>query len=53
MQIILAFQLGVGIGDYTHISGSTHLYERNAFSYAENLKESIDNDTKENIVKNG
>ena len=53
MQIILAFQLGVGIGDYTHISGSTHLYERNAFSYAENLKESIDNDTKENIIKNG
>ena len=28
MQIILAFELGVEIGEYTHIAGSLHLYSR-------------------------
>lgn len=27
-QIMLAFRIGVGIGSYTHIAGSLHLYER-------------------------
>jgi len=29
LQILLAMELGVGIGEYTHIAGSLHLYERN------------------------
>lgn len=29
LQILLAMELGVGIGTYTHIVGSLHLYERN------------------------
>jgi thymidylate synthase len=29
MQIIMAFELGVEIGEYTHIAGSLHLYTRN------------------------
>lgn len=29
LQIIMAFELGVGIGEYTHIAGSLHLYSRN------------------------
>lgn len=29
LQIKLAFELGVGIGTYTHVAGSLHLYERN------------------------
>ena len=28
MQIILAFELGVEVGEYTHIAGSLHLYSR-------------------------
>lgn len=27
-QIMLAFKLGVGVGTYTHIAGSLHLYQR-------------------------
>ena len=29
LQIIMAFELGVEIGEYTHIAGSLHLYTRN------------------------
>ena len=29
LQIKMAFELGVGIGSYTHIAGSLHLYSRN------------------------
>lgn len=29
LQIKMAMELGVGIGTYTHIAGSLHLYERN------------------------
>ena len=29
MQILMAFQLGVDVGTYTHIAGSLHLYARN------------------------
>lgn len=29
LQVLLAMELGVGLGDYTHFVGSLHLYERN------------------------
>lgn len=29
MQILMAMQLGIEVGTYTHIAGSLHLYERN------------------------
>lgn len=29
MQVLMAMQLGVEVGTYTHIAGSLHLYERN------------------------
>ena len=29
MQVLMSMELGVGIGFYTHISGSLHLYKRN------------------------
>lgn len=29
-QILMAMELGVDIGEYTHIAGSLHLYERNS-----------------------
>lgn len=32
MQCKMAMELGVGIGTYTHIAGSLHLYERNGVS---------------------
>ena len=32
LQIKMAFELGVGIGSYTHIAGSLHLYSRNVQS---------------------
>lgn len=32
LQIKMAFELGVGIGSYTHIAGSLHLYSRNVKS---------------------
>lgn len=28
LQILMSMELGVGIGEYTHIAGSLHLYER-------------------------
>ena len=30
MQILMSMQMGYGLGSYTHICGSLHLYERNA-----------------------
>lgn len=30
MQILMSMELGIGIGTYTHIAGSLHLYERDA-----------------------
>lgn len=29
LQVKMAMELGVGVGDYTHIAGSLHLYKRN------------------------
>lgn len=34
MQILMSMQLGVGLGEYTHIAGSLHLYERNLLKNA-------------------
>lgn len=41
LQIKLAMELGVGVGSYTHIAGSLHLYERN-------VKNGTKQDTSEN-----
>lgn len=38
MQVKMAMELGVGIGTYTHIAGSLHLYERDG-SNARNAKD--------------
>lgn len=38
MQIYLAMRLNVGLGTYTHIAGSLHLYERDYKKSLENLK---------------
>jgi thymidylate synthase len=40
MQCRMAMELGVGIGTYTHIAGSLHLYERNAID-GENTNQSV------------
>ena len=40
MQCKMAMELGVGIGTYTHIAGSLHLYERNG-SNEENTAETV------------
>lgn len=40
MQCRMAMELGVGIGTYTHIAGSLHLYERNAMD-GENTNQGI------------
>jgi thymidylate synthase len=40
LQIKMAMELGVGIGTYTHIAGSLHLYERNGMD-GENTAESV------------
>lgn len=29
MQILMSMQLGIGLGTYTHVAGSLHLYKRN------------------------
>lgn len=34
-QILLAFRLGVGIGSYTHVAGSLHLYQRSLIEWQE------------------
>lgn len=37
LQVKMAMELGVSIGEYTHIAGSLHLYERNGIKeYGEN-----------------
>ena len=50
-QIMLAFKLNVGIGEYTHIAGSLHLYERDAISYTKNLEEITNNESEKATVK--
>jgi thymidylate synthase len=40
MQCKMAMELGVGIGTYTHIAGSLHLYERNG-SNEENTNQAV------------
>lgn len=40
LQCKMAMELGVGIGTYTHIAGSLHLYERNGID-GENTTESV------------
>jgi len=41
-QTLLAMQLGVEIGEYTHIAGSLHLYERNWVKKDENVGKGAD-----------
>lgn len=50
-QTMLAFKLNVGIGEYTHIAGSLHLYERDAISYTKNLEEITNNESEKATVK--
>lgn len=38
MQILMAMELGVDLGTYTHIAGSLHLYERDFKTGLENTK---------------
>lgn len=38
IQTYLAMRLGVGLGSYTHIAGSLHLYERDYKTSLENIK---------------
>ena len=40
LQCKMAMELGVGIGTYTHIAGSLHLYERNGMD-GENTNQSV------------
>ena len=40
MQCKMAMELNVGIGTYTHIAGSLHLYERNG-SNEENTTKTV------------
>lgn len=41
MQCKMAMELGVGIGTYTHIAGSLHLYERNGSNDEENTTKTV------------
>ena len=41
MQIYLAMRLGVGLGSYTHIAGSLHLYERDYQTALKNIEKAI------------
>lgn len=40
LQVKMAMELGLGIGTYTHIAGSLHLYERNGMD-GENTNQSV------------
>ena len=40
MQIYLAMRLNVGLGTYTHIAGSLHMYERDYIKSLENIEKS-------------
>lgn len=42
IQIYLAMRLGVGLGTYTHIAGSLHLYERDYQSALKNIQKAAD-----------
>ena len=42
IQIYLAMRLHVGLGTYTHIAGSLHLYERDYLKSLENIKKNTD-----------
>lgn len=46
MQILMAMELGVGVGTYTHHAGSLHLYERD-------YKKSLENITSNKIENEG
>lgn len=39
MQIYLAMRLNVGLGSYTHVAGSLHMYERDYQKSLENIEE--------------
>lgn len=39
MQILMSMELGLELGNYTHIAGSLHFYERDYKKSLENLKE--------------
>lgn len=39
MQIRMAMELGVGVGSYTHVSASLHLYKRNYEEALKNMEE--------------
>lgn len=42
IQIYLAMRLGVGLGTYTHIAGSLHLYDRDYQSALKNIQKAAD-----------
>lgn len=44
MQIQLAMKLGIGIGTYTHLAGSLHLYERDYLTSLKNISADKFND---------
>ena len=41
LQVLMAMELGVDVGAYTHISGSLHLYERDVKNATESSPEAI------------
>ena len=43
MQVKMAMELEVGLGTYTHIAGSLHLYERDFLKAKQNLKGEVKN----------
>lgn len=45
LQVYMAMELGVGLGTYTHIAGSLHLYMRDYLKLVEN-EEAIENDSR-------
>lgn len=42
IQIYLTMRLGVGLGSYTHIAGSLHLYKRDYLTALKNIQEQAD-----------
>lgn len=53
MQILMAMELGVELGTYTHIAGSLHLYERDFKTGWENTKKDKPSQSMEDIIKLG
>ena len=53
MQILMAMELGVDLGTYTHIAGSLHLYERDFKTGWENANKDKPLQSMEDIIKLG